>query len=184
MPEFGLFRSLGVASVGGRAKGSVLVRDGRFERLLVARRHAILSYLSARWVSSHLRPIAAIADAYGECGMRVSPSPSVSQRDSVETLAKTLANTTRRARRPEHDSAISRLKEPEALHELVPRRWREQGMPGARCTRGLVCNKCDRKRTRAYRYRRNTPAFPAQWLYGLCRALPGDEFVLPPSLAN
>jgi hypothetical protein len=57
-------------------------------------------------------------------------------------------------------------------------------MPGARCTRGLVCNSAHRKRTRAYRYSRNTPAFPAQWLYGLCRALPGDEFVLPPSLAN
>src|SRR5262249_55897689 len=23
----------------------------------------------------------------------------------------------------------------------------------------------------------NNPAFPAQWLYGLCRALPGDEFL-------
>ena len=32
-------------------------------------------------------------------------------------------------------------------------------------------------RTRAYRFSGNTPAFPAQWLYGLCRALPGDEFV-------
>ena len=57
-------------------------------------------------------------------------------------------------------------------------------MPGARCTRGLVCNECVKRRTRAYRYSRNTPAFPAQWLYGLWRALPGDEFVLPPSLAN
>jgi len=28
----------------------------------------------------------------------------------------------------------------------------------------------------------NTPASPAQWLYGLCRALLGDEFVLSPSL--
>ena len=28
------------------------------------------------------------------------------------------------------------------------------------------------------------PTFPAQWLYGLCRALPGDEFVLSPSSAN
>src|SRR2546429_83332 len=37
-------------------------------------------------------------------------------------------------------------------------------------------------RTRAYRYSRNTPAFPAQWFDGLCRALPGDEFLLPPSL--
>jgi len=43
-------------------------------------------------------------------------------------------------------------------------------MPGARCTRGLVCNSAQKKRTRAYRYRQNTPAFPAQWLYGLCRA--------------
>ena len=55
-------------------------------------------------------------------------------------------------------------------------------MPGARCTRGPVCNMRKQKRTRAYRYSRSTPAFPAQWLYGLCRALSGDEFVLPPSL--
>ena len=53
----------------------------------------------------------------------------------------------------------------------VPRKQRVQGMPGARCTRGLVCKLCIKKRTRAYRYSRNTPAFPAQWLYGLCRAL-------------
>jgi hypothetical protein len=39
-------------------------------------------------------------------------------------------------------------------------------------------------RTRAYRYSRSIPAFPAQWFYGLCRALPGDEFLLPPSSAN
>jgi hypothetical protein len=50
-------------------------------------------------------------------------------------------------------------------------------MPGARCTRGLVC-KIVRKRTRAYRFSGNTPAFPAQWFYGLWRALPGDEFFL------
>ena len=56
---------------------------------------------------------------------------------------------------------------------------RAQGMPGAQCTRGLACKI---KSTRAYRYSRSTPAFPAQWLDGLCRALPGDEFVLPPSL--
>ena len=38
-----------------------------------------------------------------------------------------------------------------------------------------------KKRTRAYRFSGNTPTFPAQWLYGLWRALPGDEFVLSPS---
>ena len=31
------------------------------------------------------------------------------------------------------------------------------------------------KRTRAYRFSGNTPAFPAQWFYGLYRALPGDR---------
>ena len=30
-------------------------------------------------------------------------------------------------------------------------------------------------RTRAYRFSGNTPAFPAQWLYGLYRALPGES---------
>src|SRR5260370_34728213 len=35
-----------------------------------------------------------------------------------------------------------------------------------------------------HRYTGNYPAFPAQWLYGLFRALPGDEFVLSPSLAD
>ena len=58
---------------------------------------------------------------------------------------------------------------------------RAQGMPGACCTRGLVCNSAQKKRTRAYRYSRSIPAFPAQWFYGLWRALPGDEFLLPPS---
>jgi len=48
-------------------------------------------------------------------------------------------------------------------------------MPGACCTRGLVCNSAQRARTRAYRSSRNTPAFPAQWLYGLYRTLPGER---------
>src|ERR1700755_1588038 len=30
-------------------------------------------------------------------------------------------------------------------------------------------------RTRADRFSGNTPAFPAQWLYDVCRALPGDR---------
>ena len=32
-----------------------------------------------------------------------------------------------------------------------------------------------RKRTRAYRFSGGSPAFPAQWFYGLLRALPGDR---------
>jgi hypothetical protein len=50
-------------------------------------------------------------------------------------------------------------------------------MPGARCTRGLVCKMHKETRTRAYRFSGGSPAFPAQWIYGLCCALPGDEFV-------
>src|SRR5258705_13948557 len=34
-----------------------------------------------------------------------------------------------------------------------------------------------------YRFRRITPAFPAQWFYGLLRALPGDQACLTPSPA-
>ena len=52
-----------------------------------------------------------------------------------------------------------------------PQTKRAQGMPSACCTRGLVCKVHSRMRTRAYRYSRSSPAFPAQWFYGLCRAL-------------
>src|SRR5213596_4355627 len=34
-----------------------------------------------------------------------------------------------------------------------------------------------------HRYRRIQPAFPAQWFYGLLRALPGDHACLTPSSA-
>ena len=41
------------------------------------------------------------------------------------------------------------------LQELCPRNQRAQGRPGARCTRGLVCNVHRRRRTRAYRFSGN-----------------------------
>ncbi len=37
-----------------------------------------------------------------------------------------------------HKSTFSRREAPEVLHEPWPSNQREQGMPGARCTRGLV----------------------------------------------
>src|SRR6266481_3449733 len=58
---------------------------------------------------------------------------------------------------------------------------RAQGMPDARCTRGLVCNVHKNMRTRAYRFSGGNPTFPAQWFYGLLRALPGERAFLPPS---
>ena len=45
-------------------------------------------------------------------------------------------------------------------------------MPGARCTRGLVCNSVDRG-AHEHTGQRRHPTFPAQWFYGLYRALPG-----------
>ena len=56
-------------------------------------------------------------------------------------------------------------------------------MPGARCTRGPVRNEVVVART-SIQVKRRHPASPAWWLYGLCRALPGDEFVLSPSSAD
>ncbi len=82
------------------------------------------------------------------------------------------------------DSAFSWHDLPELCIDAVPRSKRERGMPGARCTRGLVCKFVRRMRTRAYRFSGGNPAFPAQWFDGLCRAFPGDEFVLSPSLAD
>src|ERR1700694_4817758 len=69
-----------------------------------------------------------------------------------------------------------------ALRRLSPpQKQRAQGRPGARCTRGLVCNVHEEMRTRAYRFSGEHPAFPAQWFYGLLRALLGERAFLPPS---
>ena len=60
----------------------------------------------------------------------------------------------------------------------LPSNQRAQGKPGARCTRGLVCKMHKEKRTRAYRFSGGSPAFPAQWFYGLYRALLGERIRL------
>src|SRR5256885_3784802 len=73
---------------------------------------------------------------------------------------------------------------PSFANSLALSKQRAQGKPGADCTRGLVCQTHSNRRTRAYRFSRNSPAFPTQWLYGLLRALPGERACLPPSLAE
>src|SRR5712672_443239 len=72
---------------------------------------------------------------------------------------------------------------PRFCKSFAQRYQRAQGMPGARCTGGLAC-KIAKKRTRAYRFSGGNPAFPAQWFYGLLRALPGDQACLTPSPAR
>jgi len=53
---------------------------------------------------------------------------------------------------------------------------RAQGRPGACRTRGPVRHlRMEERCTRAYRFGGRIPAFPAQWLYGLLRALPGER---------
>src|ERR1700742_1560137 len=54
---------------------------------------------------------------------------------------------------------------------------RARGMPGVRCTRGRT--KCG-SLPQVHRFQ---PAFPARWLYGFLRALPGDRALLSPSSA-
>lgn len=54
-------------------------------------------------------------------------------------------------------------------------------MPNAHCTGGLVSKVRKKKTHTSIQVQRRHPTFPAQWLYGLCRAHPGDEFVLSPS---
>src|SRR5882762_4668241 len=78
-----------------------------------------------------------------------------------------------------HKSAFSQHEAPEFAKDLP----QKEGAGNAGCAlhpRSRVQN-CAKKRTRAYRFSGNTPASPAQWFDGLCRALPGDEFVLSPS---
>ncbi len=59
---------------------------------------------------------------------------------------------------------------------------REDRVPAS--TRGPLCDTSRTKCTEGITtgVAEDIPAFPAQWFDGLCRALPGDEFVLPPSL--
>jgi hypothetical protein len=50
-------------------------------------------------------------------------------------------------------------------------------MPGARCARSLVCKKTN-TRVSHHGHTGNHPAFPAQWFYGLFRALPGERILV------
>jgi hypothetical protein len=80
-------------------------------------------------------------------------------------------------------SAIPRRDAPEVCIYLPPP-WRAWGMPGARCTRGLVCTCIGRTHTSNNEYTGIARHSRTQWFYGLCRALPGDRACLPPSPAD
>jgi hypothetical protein len=61
-------------------------------------------------------------------------------------------------------SALSRRDAPELCVDFHPQKEEGAGKPDARCTRGLVCQVAQKRRTRAYRFSGGNPAFPAQWL--------------------
>jgi hypothetical protein len=53
------------------------------------------------------------------------------------------------------------------LHFVIPQEMREQGMPDARCTRGLACKTGNKNAHEHTGSAESNPTFPAQWLYGL-----------------
>ena len=107
-----------------------------------------------------------------EGGASSTPRPL----DSITAASGILDRPPSRTMTTEYASAISRRIAPEICIFVCPlRKLRAQGRPGARRTRGLACKCTQRARTRAYRFGGSIPAFPAQWLYGLLRALPGER---------
>ena len=51
-------------------------------------------------------------------------------------------------------------------------------MPGAQCTRSLACKIKQAHERSHHRFTGVDPAFPAQWFYGLYRALPGERILV------
>src|SRR5712672_1931195 len=73
---------------------------------------------------------------------------------------------------------------PELCVNLAPLgKTRAQGMPDAQCTRSLGAERKKAPERSHHGHTGNHPAFPAQWFYGLLRALPGDQACLTPSSA-
>src|ERR1700753_1362112 len=65
---------------------------------------------------------------------------------------------------------------PEFCISFAPLRIEGAGKVRVRAAPAVSCAMGNKEmRTRANRFGGNTPAFPAQWFDGLCRALPGDR---------
>ena len=61
-------------------------------------------------------------------------------------------------------------------NSFAPLRKEGAGKDRVRAAPAVSCALGNKEmRTRADRFGGNTPAFPAQWFDGLCRALPGDR---------
>jgi hypothetical protein len=105
--------------------------------------------------------------------------------DSITAVSGILGRpvrTSSRAMTTEYAFAISRRDAPEAGPKLSPKEG--AGKTGCALHPRSRVQWHKEVRTRAYRSSGEHPAFPAQWFDGLWRALPGDEFLLPPSLPD
>ena len=80
-----------------------------------------------------------------------------------------------------HGFASSRQDLPELCCSHHPRkcRGRREGRVPAG-TRGPLCGNCATKFAQWHTGEAKHPAFPAQWFYGLCRALPGERCTIAP----
>jgi hypothetical protein len=107
----------------------------------------------------------------GSSGVSSTPRPF----GSIIAASGILGHPLSRVMTTEYVSAISRLTAPEFCKFTRPKR---EGAGKTGCAlhpRSRVQCAFKERRTRAYRFSGNTPAFPARWLYGLFRALPGDR---------
>jgi hypothetical protein len=79
------------------------------------------------------------------------------------------------------EATFSRRDAPEVCMNVAPKKKREQGKPGARCTRGLMC-KADSEN--AHEHTGSAEAVRLSLrngFNGFLRALPGDQALLTPS---
>ena len=81
----------------------------------------------------------------------------------------------------EHDFAFSRHDLPEVLHFVCSlEEKRAQGRPDARCTRGLMCNSCNKNARMSIQEQRRTSGLPCAMALRLIRDRPGDRLCLSP----
>jgi hypothetical protein len=133
---------------------AVIVRAGG--RSSIPEKFAIDRDAAAYWVARSSRAMTAVFVSF----IRVSPHAGIE-------LAMTLMDRSPRSR-----DAIR----PSFVHNCLAHS-KSEGAGNAGCAlhpRSRV-QKAEEERTRACRFSGGTPTFPAQWLYGLLRALPGDQ---------
>src|SRR5438105_665586 len=83
------------------------------------------------------------------------------------------------------NSALSRRKAPELCMHPSPQVTEGVGNAGCQCTRSLACKSETSTRAWSPKVQPDSPGIPTRnGFNGLFRALPGDEFVLSPSLTN